>query len=226
MMLDHAERAQTILKDLVEYTKLPQQVVIERCKYSIWELAYEWHTKKTDTLDYYRKTDLYMYDLTKYQSQMVQAVNYMVDQAKDLKFSQVLDLGGGIGEYSIRMAQENKIQITYLDLEGSKTLQYAKWRFKKHSVNPTVVYENHEWWKQEWDAVVAMDVVEHMSEDLAKLTLNRLNEGVRYLYINPEQLQYTEAYPQHIFKFTMDDLSNFEKVDLNLYRNKKLCQSA
>lgn len=58
-------KAQTLLNNLVEYTKLPIELVMERCKYAVWELAYEWHTKETNTLEYYRKTDLYLYDLTK-----------------------------------------------------------------------------------------------------------------------------------------------------------------
>lgn len=156
---------------------------------------------------------------------MVPGVNYMVDYAQKYKFKKILDLGGGIGEYSLRMVEECKAQVTYLDLKDSKTAQYAIWRFNKYQVTPRIVDENYAWWEEEWDAVIAMDVLEHMEEDLAQQTIKRFNNSVKYLYINPEKLLYNEVFPQHITNFSMDDLYNFVQVDLNLYENKELCHT-
>ena len=219
MITDHKEGARELLNDLIEYSGLPEELVRERCKYAVWELAYQWPNYK-NPLDFYRNTDLYIYDLTKYQSILVPTVNYMVEMAKKYELKKILDLGGGIGQYTIRLANESKCEVAYLDLKNSKTAEYAIWRFKKRLEKmPPILTEVSEWWNEDWDAVVAMDVIEHMEPDLARKTLKRLKEKARYVFANPENVQYNEAYPQHIGRFTMD---GFKHIDINLYKNVSL----
>lgn len=217
MMYDHIERARSIFNDLVAYTQRPEELVKQRCNYSTHELAWLWESYKDNPLEFYRETDLYIFDLTKYQSMLVPTVNFMTKLANDKKITKVLDLGGGIGEYTIRFLQEVEgAEVTYLDLKDSKTVEYAQYRFKKHEVEPTIVDENFDWHSQEWDAVIAMDVLEHMEQEVADKAMKALQKNVKYVYANPEQLQYNSLYPQHITRYSLDGFSRF---DVNLYEN-------
>ena len=73
-----------IFKDLVEYTGLHPQLVAKRCEYSPYELAVLWHKKKSVT-GYYQSTDLYIFDLTKYQIilEIKGKIKKMIEQIKN-----------------------------------------------------------------------------------------------------------------------------------------------
>jgi 2-polyprenyl-3-methyl-5-hydroxy-6-metoxy-1,4-benzoquinol methylase len=218
-MTDQAERARIILEDLVVYTKKPEKMVKDRCKYASTELAFIWDKFKDNPDEYYRTTDLYIYDLTLYQSMLVQTVDYMVDFAKDLNLKEILDFGGGIGEYTLRLTKEAGARVSYMDMKLSETMNYAAFRFERHGIEPPMFAETYEWWDRQWDAVCIMDVIEHLSQELADKTLERLRAKAKYIWANPEQLHYNEYYPEHITKYTLE---GFERVDLNLYKNKAL----
>lgn len=218
-MRDHAERAREILNDLIEYTGKSEDLVRERCKYSTQEMVWHWDKYKDNPLEFYRDTDLYIFDLTKYQSILVPTVNYMVEYAKEFKIKKVLDLGGGIGEYTLRLSIDAECEVTYLDLKGSKTRAYAQWRFGQAGIDPKLLDEDADWHSQEWDAVVAMDVLEHMEKPIMQKALEAMRKNAKYIFCNPDQVRYNEIYPQHITRFTLE---GFERVDLNLYRNKAL----
>lgn len=219
MILDQAERAKAILNDLIRYTGQPEEVVRQRCKYSAWELAYQWPKYKDRTLEFYRESDLYIFDLTLYQSLLVPTVNHMVEAATINKFKKVLDLGGGIGEYTIRFTKEAECDVTYLDLENSETVKYAAWRIKRAGIEVPMVTEKHEWHNEPWDCIIAMDVIEHMDDETAAKTMEAIRKNVKFVYCNPEDVRYNELYPQHITRFTME---GFEKIDIDLYKNKAL----
>lgn len=213
----HVQRANKILDDLVEYTGKPRQLVIARSKAAMAELAWQWHDKK-DTLDYYKKTDLYIFDLTKYQSQLVLDVNMMVEEIRERKIHKILDFGGGIGEYTIRTLQEcKKTEVTFLELKDSQTLKYAEWRFTKHKVSPKIVTEDYPWQAEEWDAVFAMDVIEHLEKADAQKALKALQQKAKYVFANPEFLKFHELFPQHITEFEM---IGFQRVGTMLWKNK------
>lgn len=214
MIYEHNERAVQILNDLLEYTGKPRDLVIQRCKSAMIELAWQWHDKK-DVLSYYRDTDLYIFDLTQYQSMLVPAVNYMVQNAENRKFKKVLDLGGGIGEYTIRLMQEAGVEVTYLELKDSETLKYAQWRFDKHKVKPHIVNEDYKWQNESWDAVIAMDVLEHMEN--AEETIKWLEATTKFVFANPDKIKFNDLFPQHISEY---QLKNFEEVGVNLYQKR------
>lgn len=216
--MSQAERANGILSDLVEYTGKPRDLVIGRCRSAAAELAWQWYDRE-DVLSYYRKTDLYMFDLTKYQSQLVLDLNTMIEELRVRKLKKVLDIGGGIGEYTIRAVKEAGCDVTFLELKDSLTLKYATWRFTKHKVSPRIVFEDFQWHDEHWDAVFAMDVIEHMEEAEAKKTLDALKAKAKYVFANPEFLKFDDLTPQHITKFTME---GFERSGTMIWRNKNL----
>lgn len=209
------KKANDILDDLVEYTGKPRDLVIQRSKAAMAELAWQWHFRK-DTLSYYRETDLYIFDLTKYQSQIVMDLNLMIEELKVRKLKKVLDLGGGIGEYTIRAIKEAGCEVTFLDLKDSKTMEYAKWRFTKHGVRPTIVTEEYAWQQEDWDAVFAMDVIEHLEKKDAEETIEALKKHTMYVFANPEFIKFNDLFPQHITQFT---LQGFKSVGTQLWQN-------
>jgi len=213
-------RANNLLKDLVEYTGKPLELVKQRAKSAYVELAWIWHNQKHQTpeeiLDFYKKTDLYIFDLTKYQSILVLDVNMMISELKERKLVKMLDLGGGIGEYTKRAIEEAGCDVTFLELKDSKTLDYAKWRFTKHKLKPKIVTEEYPWQNEEWDVVFAMDVIEHMTEAEAKKTLDALRTKAKYVFANPEFITYNDLYPQHITSFKLE---GFSRSGTLIYKN-------
>ena len=214
MKYEHSERAKQILDELIEYTGKPRELVVQRAKTAFVELAWQWHEKK-DVLSYYRDSDLYIFDLTAYQSMLVPEVNYMVEYVEREKIKKVLDLGGGIGEYTIRLMKEAGCEVTFLDLKDSKTMDYARWRFKKQGVKPTIVFEDYKWQNEMWDAVVAMDVIEHLEN--AEETIANLERKAKFIFANPGKIKFNDLYPQHISAY---QLKNFREAGINFYRNQ------
>ena len=212
-MLEHTARAEQILTDLVEYIGRDRELVRQRCKSAMYELAWQWPKTKS-TLDFYRESDLYIFDLTLYQAMMVPDVNYMVEEAEIHKFKKVLDFGGGIGEYTLRLIKEANAEVTFLELKDSKTLEYAKWRFKKYGIKPHIVNEDYTWQNEDWDAVVVMDVLEHLEDP--KPVIEALKKRAKNIYANPEKVKYNQYYPQHISHFELD---GFKNLEINLYQN-------
>lgn len=210
------EKANQLLQDLIDYTKRPRDLVIARSKCAMVELAWQWKDHKDDKA-YYRDTDLYIFDLTKYQSQLVIDVDMIIEELKVRGLKKVLDFGGGIGEYTIRAIQEAKCDVTFLDLKDSQTLAYAKYRFTKHKVSPKIIDEDYPWQAEAWDAVIVMDVIEHLNAEEAKRTLDALRQHAKYVIANPEYIKFNDLFPQHITHYTLE---GFERVGTMLWKNK------
>lgn len=209
-----------LLEDLIEYTGKPPQLVINRCYYAKAELAWkwlEWSEKKEGIVEFYRNTDLYIFDLTYYQLGIVSTVDKMIEETKKLRLKKILDFGGGIGEYTIRFMKETKTEITFLELKNSITMSYAKYRFRKHKISPKIVDETYPWQDEKWDGIIAMDVLEHL-EDPATV-ISSFERSAQYLWTNPQEVKYDVYYPQHISRYR---LVGFQRIGRYLWRNKKL----
>tara|TARA_Y100000310_G_scaffold32447_1_gene30730 strand:- start:709 stop:1362 length:654 start_codon:yes stop_codon:yes gene_type:complete len=203
-----------IFNDLVEYTNLPRNQVLQKCASSEKELVDLWN-KKQNILDFYKNSDLYLFDLTKYQLILEHnnKIKEMIKQIKELKLNKILEYGGGIGEFSL-LCCENKFSISYYDLDG-KVRDYALWRFKKHNCEEINI-KNESCLDEEWDVVNIMDVLEHL-ENPNEIIL-KLKEKARYIFCNPFEIKYNKLCPQHISKF---DLSkDFEQINNYLWKNK------
>jgi len=172
-----------IFNDLVEYTKLPRNKALRKCADSEKELALLWKEKK-NIIEFYQDTNLYLFDLTKYQLilEHCNLIKDMINQIKELKLSKILEFGGGIGEFSL-LCFENEFDISYYELDG-KTKQYALWRFKKHNCDINI--EKPDCLDKNWDIVNIIEVLEHLenpNEIIAKLKKN-----VRYVFCNPDEI--------------------------------------
>ena len=203
-----------ILKDLIEYSKIPPELVYERCKYAVYELAVQWRKKKS-MLNFYRYSDLYLYDLTFYQMQLERhnLIKQMVQQIKNLKLTKILEYGGGIGEFSL-LCHENGLRVNYYDLDGT-IKKYAMWRFRKHKANKISIANKHQL-DEKWDAVNIMDVLEHLQNPQA--IIKKLSKNSKYIFCNPHQIEFNILYPQHISKFSLDKY--FINIQSYLWKNK------
>ena len=205
-----------LYKELAEYTGRNLNLVIGRCQIANVELAWLWEKYKDNPIEIYRTTDLYIFNLTHYQTRLQQAKNdvwfpYIV---KTHGWKTGLDIGGGIGEQTI-LASGEGVQMDFMEIEGSKTMEYARWRFQKHGVRPIFRGENYKI-DQDYDFIVAMDVLEHMEDP--EPTIKAIHKHTEWLFCNPDQLKYNEWVPQHISKFDLTKYFNHE--DFYLWRRK------
>lgn len=201
--------------ELTDYVKRPYRLVRERCQTAFVELAWKWEEQKNDPIKYYQQDDLYIFDLTKYQMLLLEAGfhDWMIGKINQLGIKKVLDFGGGIGEYTIQ-AMQNGCDATFIDVEGSKTVEYAQYRFAKYGIAPRILphtatdFDNY-------DLVVAMDVFEHIPEPDS--LIRTIAEHTQYLICQPN-VPYDEFYPQHISRVVLDPY--FEHVEHDLWKSK------
>lgn len=202
----------TLYDDLKEYTG--KKITAEMCQAAAFGLVWEWYNKES-VLDYYRNSHLYIYDLTHYQNDILGDKFYKwYESFFDVVKPQTgLDLGGGIGEYTIR-AEKHGCKMTFLDVDGM-TLKYAKWRFKKHGVKPEIHTEDFKIDK-DYDFIMAMDVLEHLENPEQRI--KEMSEHAKYIFANPEEVQYNALYPQHISRYDLTPY--FKQVQAYLWKRK------
>ena len=126
---------------------------------------------KTDAeiLDFYRTTDAYIWELSAYHEDagfnyagMCGGIATRLGNEPDCK--RVLCLGDGIGDLTLAFHRAG-FDARYHDLAGSRTAEYAKFRFWRQtggqmSVSPTADFFPTAF--DECDAVVSLDYLEHV----------------------------------------------------------------
>ena len=199
--------AKDFYAERIGYTGRHPTLVRERCRVAPVELA--WKFDKDRILDTYKQDDLYIFDLTEYQTKLQnELLPRFIDFLQKCNIRTMLDFGGGIGEYTI-LAMQNGVNVDFLEVEGSKTLEYAKWRFKKHNVNPRILTEKADLTDKKYDFVMAMDVFEHIPQPDVAVLIAQLSRITKYLWCNPVGLPYNEYYPQHVSHFDEDLRQHF-----------------
>lgn len=188
-----------LCQDLAAYTGRPLELVAARCRSAVFELAWLWEQWKDKPLEFYRFTDLYLFDLTNYQQTLVDGGFYsswFPSVLRRLNVKTMLDFGGGIGEYTIAAYRQHDPQVDFMEVCGSATFQYAKWRFKRYGVTPQILYENEFIPEKQYDLIVAMDVLEHIAEP--QPIIERMARQTEYVIANVDQVPYNTFFPQHI----------------------------
>ena len=127
-----------------------------------------------ELLDWYRKTETYIWELTAYHNDP--GFNYsgmcegLITRLKGEGMKRILVLGDGIGTFSIK-ANEAGLDPTYHDLEGSCTAEFAMFRFWRQGLampayltstfNPGAIGASD--LVCGFDAVVSLDFLEHVT---------------------------------------------------------------
>ena len=206
--------------ELVEYTGRAYELVQKRCETSVYELAWRFvEDYSDDPIASYRDNDLYVFDLSHYQT-LLQSNgfhNILINLLKKYECKNILDFGGGIGEYTI-LAWENGMKCDYLDVQDSKTMDYAKWRFAKYGFNPKIFGHDEDLSGLKYDCVVAMDVFEHIEKP--EPVIEMVSKITKYMIVNPYELPFNWLYPQHISRFDEDLKKYFVQVEGYLWAKK------
>jgi len=143
-------------------------------------------------LNWYRNTDAYIWELSAYH--LDAGFNYsgmcegIATHLKNTGRKSVLCLGDGIGDLSLRIAEEG-IKTTYNDLEGSKTAGYAQYRFSNSGKKIETLYTSSfepTLGSNAFDAVVALDFFEHVVnvEEWVDAVFKCLKKGGTFLAQN------------------------------------------
>jgi SAM-dependent methyltransferase len=206
-----------LIKELSEYTGKSPWLCEQRTKFATLELAFLWDQYKNDPLKYYKETDLYIFDLTMYHIHLEKrgVHAWFEEQIRKYGWRDMLDFGGGTGEYTI-LAEQNGVSVDYVDV--GKTADFAKWRFKKYGINPHLRDDEYNFDKDalHYDCIVVMDVLEHLPDP--EPMIKKLAECTEYIICNPDEIKYNEIYPQHISKVDLSPY--FEQVEKYLYKRK------
>lgn len=215
--MTYPEQLQEYLANMGKH--IPLDLISERCKTALVELAYQWHTRQDDHSFYYY-TDLYLFDLTMYCQLHEQRgwFDWYKQKLQEIKPDKMLDFGGGIGEYSIIAAQLGIGDITYCDIGGSQTWNYAEYRFKKSGFKIKMMGEippQTKSFPERYDLIVAMDVLEHLENP--QEWLKSMSFATKWLIIGRD-IPFNTFYPQHISCPRPEEF--FTQVDKDLWLSR------
>jgi SAM-dependent methyltransferase len=190
-------------KEISEFLKVPEGYAKQRLEkgfhYNHHEVANDFNDGRTNVnnseslLNWYRNTDTYIWELSAYH--LDQGFNYsgmcegIALGLRNSNKNKVLALGDGIGSLSIRLAEEG-LEATYHDLEGSKTANFAQYRFslEEKLVINTLFTSSFEpkLGDRAFDAVVALDFFEHVVnvEEWAKAVYDTLKKDGVFIPLN------------------------------------------
>lgn len=125
-----------------------------------------------ELLDWYKTTEAYIWELSAYHldagfnySGMCEGIlNKLTAEGK----KDILILGDGIGDLSMTLKKAG-LNAVYHDLEGSRTAQFAQFRHKLNLGDDAPATLWTDGWTpdfgiEEWDAIIALDFMEHLPE--------------------------------------------------------------
>jgi 2-polyprenyl-3-methyl-5-hydroxy-6-metoxy-1,4-benzoquinol methylase len=145
--------------DLVSYTGKKEEEVLDIIENALKNRNLEWELfSKVSPLHFHCNTKYSMYCLVKWNSEKkYQDIIKYISYISLLKGGKILDFGGGIGELSINLANKN-FDISFLEVPGN-TLNFAKWRFKKRSLDVNI-YTSLNQIREKFNIIIALDVIE------------------------------------------------------------------
>lgn len=181
------------VSELAEYTQLEDNEILKRIRSVYSQQIQEWkgvigeQLTQDKVLEFYRRTDSYLFDLVQYNYEnhyYVQWTEDLFNFCAGLKKGRgelhILDFGGGIGSQMISLSKLKGAKLCYADIPG-KTFDYAKWRFARRQADIEMIDASKEDFLdiRMYDVVITLDVVEHLVDPEAT---------VRYLvnHIKPD----------------------------------------
>jgi hypothetical protein len=187
-------------------------------------------------LNWYRKTDAYIWELSAYH--LEEGFNYkgmcggialgLYHTGK----KDVLSIGDGIGTLSIKMAQQG-LNVTYHDLEGSRTAGFAQYRFSKHGdLNIKTLFTDNfipKLGSRSYNAVVALDFLEHVVnvEEWAMAIFKCLKKDGVFIAQNAFAIgdaEHGNSIPMHLSvnnKYAEEWIPLMERIGFKLHENQQ-----
>lgn len=161
-------------------------------------LVEEWVSRPRDSCaeieDFYRMTDAYLYDLTKWHATnrfpYAEAVRHFAER-HGLKH--VLEFGCGIGSDGLKLLDWG-FNVTFYDFRNPST-EYLQWRLKKRGITGDIIRYAGEDELPQNDLTMAIDVIEHVVDAPATLTAlaARTNAFVVHFPLTTQK----SKYPMH-----------------------------
>jgi ubiquinone/menaquinone biosynthesis C-methylase UbiE/aminoglycoside phosphotransferase (APT) family kinase protein len=198
-------RLQELAQELCAFNGIPVDQVAARLEGELHSqgghIAAEWHEKRPVTSSqierFYQETDAYLYEL------LIEGENPfrkatrepMMEALRKINARRVFEFGGGIGTDAMWFTRAG-LQWTYYDLPGGQTFRFASRRFQKQQIPVTVV--THPGQSRDNDAVISVEVFEHLPNLLG--ALRDINRVLRLggLLIFTESFGKTERHPLHL----------------------------
>ena len=233
------------IQELSRYLKIKSEECFQRCIHGAMDVCKAWRDKfgkkadeskldEEDVLDFYRETELYLYDLSWYwghnRHTRDNIMNHWVTSAK-----KVLDFGCGIGDYGLSFAIENKPdRVDFYDI-NKHCVKYLKNRIRLREVQNLVgkgvcrIFGEADFpfQKEEYDMIFALDFLEHVKhpEDYAAKFKRMLKRnGTLIAEIAPKGM----FQPQHIsgidlskHGFLQTDIFTYVRIDSDMAANYK-----
>lgn len=136
----------------------------------------------------------------------------------------ILDFGSGVGSHGIYCAQMGA-EVDFLDVAGP-LFDYTKWRVEDRNIkNVNFLYPNSILKLEEYDAIICLDVLEHIANP-GEVFLNLVSSlklgGLLSLEVSTMVKPKSGHFSQNIKAWWKGDIkhlnNNFEKVETSLYK--------
>jgi len=174
-----------------EWNKVPRET---------WESVRDYYTQGGD----WQVLNMAAYNL-KYDQARDWAINDITKTVKP--GATVVDLGCGIGYTSIAIAERNDMKVICMDIEGTPTLDFLRWRVLRHKLQDKIEiigFENPipDDLKEQADLIFMISVFDHLWDPKGMLewvTRNTKHNG--YLLCDTWRALKKKGEPQHIMKY-------------------------
>jgi 2-polyprenyl-3-methyl-5-hydroxy-6-metoxy-1,4-benzoquinol methylase len=206
------------VQELMRFKKIKSEECYQRCVHGALNMCKAWtdrfgkdakeeDLKEEDVLEFYRSTDLYLYDLTWYWSHNRNTRDTIMNHWRE-KQERVLDFGCGIGDYGLAYAAENpKSAVDFYDI-NRENLAYVAHRINVREVQNIIekgscqIFNEAEGkvlmsQEERYDMIFAFDVLEHMKnpiEGAANIRRMLKRNGLLMAQVAPKGM----FQPQHI----------------------------
>lgn len=221
------------IQEIARYKKLKSEDAYQACCHGALNMAKAWQERfgkdrnekdlpEADVLEFYRNTDLYLYDLTWWWSHSKsQREAVMNSWKKDAH--RTLDFGCGIGDYGLYFATEYQdAKVDFYDI-NKENVAYLKHRIEVREVQTIIPKGNCRVidegglidTPEKYDQIFCLDVLEHIKnpeETTARLKKMLKKDGILIAQVSPKGA----FQPQHISEIDLSQ-HGFLQIDALKY---------